>query len=272
MWVVLILAGWLVLARFVPRFTITDRKAIRQFRREGIALYTKTMTTGRHRLHFVWTGNVDRPTLLFIHGSPRSWTFYKNFLKDQQLLNQYRLVAVDRPGFGQSGFGNAEPIHKQALIIRPLIKWLNNDRPLILIGHSLGAPVAVCVAAMENVSGLVIIAGALNPDEERPGLWRKLLHAIPLRWFVPGALRTTNDEMLFLQKDLEQLEPAYSTIRCPVIVMHGTKDRVVSYANAGWAADKFNNAVNFKMVTIDGAGHYLPWKNFNMVKDVLLGL
>jgi pimeloyl-ACP methyl ester carboxylesterase len=77
------------------------------------------------------------PTLFFVHGSPRSWDAYKQFLEDSDLLKKFRIVSIDRPGFGYSQFGDAMNVENQSRIIYPLIDFISNCKPLFVIGHSL---------------------------------------------------------------------------------------------------------------------------------------
>jgi pimeloyl-ACP methyl ester carboxylesterase len=57
-----------------------------------------------HNLHYIETGNAQKPTLI-LHGSPGSWNAFKEYLQDTTLLKKYRMIAIDRPGFGYSDFG-----------------------------------------------------------------------------------------------------------------------------------------------------------------------
>jgi pimeloyl-ACP methyl ester carboxylesterase len=77
------------------------------------------------------------PTLFFVHGSPGSWDAYKQFLEDSDLLKKFRIVSIDRPGFGYSQFGDAMNLENQSRIIYPLIDFISNCKPLFVIGLSL---------------------------------------------------------------------------------------------------------------------------------------
>ncbi|WP_460996415.1 alpha/beta fold hydrolase [Spirosoma harenae] len=56
------------------------------------------MQTGR----YVSIGAADKPTLVFVHGSPGSWNAFASYLKDSLFLEHYRMVSLDRPGFEDS--------------------------------------------------------------------------------------------------------------------------------------------------------------------------
>ena len=58
---------------------------------------------GQH-IHYVYTGKPVKGTILFVHGSPGSWADYKLYFKDTSFTSEYQVIAIDRPGFGNSHF------------------------------------------------------------------------------------------------------------------------------------------------------------------------
>ncbi len=125
-------------------------------------------------------------------------------MKDSQLLKKFRMVSVDRPGFGYSDFGDAQHLDIQSLRISPLFTQLANHKPMFLAGHSLGGPLVIKLGADNPgiFSGLVIISGSIDPKEENPEKWRPWLFNTSLNYLVPGALRPANEELWYLKKDL----------------------------------------------------------------------
>ena len=273
-YVLLILITWIVFAQTGMRRTMSDKKAIKEFSKAGLMLHAHSIQVKNHPLHYVSTGTGDLPTIVFLHGSPRSWTYFKNYLKDKELLQHYRLVSVDRPGYGKSGFGNVLHLRKQAELIGGLLDTLNNNQPLYLAGHSMGGPLVIAIAALKpaSVSGIVIIAGTLNPDEEKQGNWRKIFIKTPLEYLLPGAWKPSNEESYYLKNDLRHLLDDFAKVKCLVFLIHGTKDRIVSYRNTEWASKMFTNAPQIKTVTLANTGHYIPSKNYEELKQLLLQL
>ena len=119
------------------RFRASKAKTKTFFTSAGVSYLDKTVTIDEHTLHYIQTGNENNPTLFFIHGSPGSWDAYKKYLKDSLLLQKYRMIAIDRPGFGYSDFGQAENLPTQAVLIAKLIQSIDNKKPVTLIGHSM---------------------------------------------------------------------------------------------------------------------------------------
>ncbi len=55
-------------------------------------------------------------------------------MADTALLSKAQLVTVDRPGFGASNFGYAEPsLKKQSALLRPILEKHKNQRRLFLL-------------------------------------------------------------------------------------------------------------------------------------------
>jgi pimeloyl-ACP methyl ester carboxylesterase len=265
---------WLVQAQRTMKFRESDVKAKKEFSDSGIQLITNTISAGGFNLHYVQTGNDSLPTLFFVHGSPGSWSAFKNYLRDSELLQRYRMIAVDRPGFGYSEFNHAKNLDQQADIIGYLLRSIQNNKAVFLVGHSLGGPLVVKLDLNNPalVSGLVILAGSLDPGAEKPEKWRPVLFRTPLNYFVPGALRPSNEELWYLKKDLKELEKDLDKVTCPVWLIHGNKDKLVPFENVAFARKKLKNARRLEVKVLPNANHFIPWTHFNEIREVLLNL
>ena len=268
------LLAWVIFARKGLRLTMSDRQARKRFARRGINLHTETRIIDGHSVHFTWTGNRSLPVLFFIHGSPKSWTFFQDYLCDDILLENYCIVSVDRPGFGHSDFRKAERIPEQARILCSLLDQISPDRPVYLVGHSLGAPVAVTMAAKRPsmIKGLVLAAGALDTGAETAKIWRKFLMIPPVSTLVPGALRPSNEELCYLGEDLFDIQPHFTEVLCPVYLVHAYDDRIVPHQQSENASKLFINSPRVKLVTLPSGGHFFPRTRFSQFRDLLASI
>ena len=184
------------------------------------------------------------------------------------------MVSVDRPGFGYSDFGQVQHLDVQSFLISPLFYHLSNQKPTFLVGHSLGGPMVIKLAADNPriLSGLVIISGSIDPREEKPEKWRPWLFKTPLNYFVPGALRPSNEELWYLKKDLVQLEKDFSKVTCPVYFIHGMMDTWVPPGNVAYGKNLLINAPLVEETMIPGANHFIPWSKYTEIRAVLLKL
>jgi pimeloyl-ACP methyl ester carboxylesterase len=265
---------WLVQAQRTMKFRETDIEAKKEFQTLGVTLITKTIYENRFHLHYVQVGSDTLPTLFFVHGSPGSWNAFKRYLQDKDLIDRYRMVAIDRPGFGFSDFNNARNLTEQSRIISHLLSTIRNNKPIFLVGHSLGGPLIIKLY-LDNaqlISGLIILAGALDPKAEKPEKWRPILFKTPLNYFVPGAMRPSNEELWYLKKDLQVLEEELDKVFCPVWIMHGDKDNLVPVGNVDFAKQKLTNAKNVEVTIFAGANHFIPWTHFAEIKGLLLSI
>ncbi|HMH32604.1 MAG TPA: alpha/beta hydrolase [Puia sp.] len=270
----ILLLLWLVFAQSCMSFRIDDAEAKKNFLKDSITLTTATITVDGHHIHYAMTGSDHLPTLYFIHGTPGSWDAFENYLKDKDLVKRFRMVSVDRPGFGHSDYGKPEHLARQSELISPLFQVLQNNRPVFIAGHSLGGPLVVKLAADNPslFSEIVIISGSIDPSEEAPEKWRPVLYKTPLTYFVPGAMRPSNQELWYLKTDLVKLKNDFPKIHCRVYFIHGAKDTWVPPGNVAYGKKMLVNASGIGETMIPGANHFIPWTKFDVIKAILLKL
>ena len=256
------------------KMRMTSKKTKLFFETTKTDFLDKTAIFNNHKIHYLQTGNNQNPTLFFVHGSPGSWDAYKEYLKDTLLLQKYRMIAIDRPGFGYSNFSNAEDLQTQAERITLFLKSIDNKKPITLIGHSMGGPVITKMATLEPklYANLVILAGSVDPKAENPEIWRNLIMKKPIRYLIPGALRPSNDELWWLKHDLVTMKKDLGKITSKITVIHGTKDQLVPYSNMAFIQKEFVNASSIDTISIKNADHFIPWSHYEIIRNALLNL
>lgn len=265
---------YLVFCQSCMRMRMTSKETKTFFTASKTEYIDSSKEINGYTIHYIETGKKDAPTLFFVHGSPGSWDAYKDYLKDTLLLSKYRMIAIDRIGFGYSNFGEAQNLRTQANIIEQFSQLTSNGKPIYLVGHSLGGPTIVQMAADKpnDYIGLIILAGSVDPKAETPENWRLFVKAKPVRYLIPGALRPANDELWYLKSDLYELKPKLENITSKVIIIHGTKDQLVPYSNVKFMTREFVNAKTLQVITIKDANHFIPWEHFKEIRDVLYKL
>jgi len=215
------------------------------------------------------------PTIFFVHGTPGSWNAFETYLLDKDLLKKFRLVSVDRPGFGYSDYGHPINLAEQSVIISPLFDHLKNGKPFYLVGHSLGGPMVIKLAADNqsvDIGAIVLLAGSNDPAQEKPEKWRPVLYKTPLKYFVPGAMRPSNEELWYLKKDLVYLKEDFPKIKEPVYIVHGQKDDMVPFENVAYDKKMLTNATHIEELIFPDANHFIPWTRYSQIKELLLKL
>jgi pimeloyl-ACP methyl ester carboxylesterase len=265
---------WLILAPFILKLRTEDADAQKSFAKKGVLLSTHFYEVNGYRVHYVQTGSDSLPTLLFVHGSPGSWEAFSRYMQDKDLLKKFRMVSIDRPGFGFSSFGKARNLAEQSRLLSPLLKQLNNGKLLYAVGHSMGGPLTVKLE-IDNpgvLAGLVLLAASVSPNLEAPEKWRHLILSTPFNYWLPGALRPSNEELWYLKSDLKTMEPDMGKISSAVWIVHGDKDGLVPVGNVAFIRSNFIHAQQMTVIILPGANHFIPWQHYMEIKSLLLSL
>ena len=210
--------------------------------------------------------------ILFVHGSPGAKDAFLPYLKEERLLSRAMLYAMDRPGFGYSGFGKAEPsLKEQAARLIEVVREIGEDR-VLLVGHSFGCAV-IARAAMDfpgEMDGIHLIAGTIAPEAEPHNWWRKIVDLPVISGLLPVALVTCNREMLPLKSELQLMLPSWNRITCPVTLVHGTSDWIVNFRNLPLTSERLTHAKNLRAVTLKGEGHMILWQRKELMVDEII--
>jgi pimeloyl-ACP methyl ester carboxylesterase len=223
-------------------------------------------------MNYVVNGIDSLPLVIFVHGSPGSWSAFADFLKDSLLLTKVQMISVDRPGFGYSDYGKGEPsLEKQARWLKPVLDLHKNDRKLILVGHSLGGPLIAKMAILypELIDHLIIVAGSVDPALEPKEWYRKPMASPVINWMLPGSIRASNKEIMGLKEELEKMIPEWEYIYLPVTVIHGLQDDLVPAGNVDFI-EKMLIQTKVKIIRDPEMNHFIPWKKPGLIKEAIL--
>lgn len=220
------------------------------------------------------TGLDSGPLIVFVHGTPGAWNDFAFVMATPELAARARLVAVDRIGWGHSAEGGIEAsLAEQARAVASVIEAQPETRTVVLVGHSLGAPIAARLAAdrADLIDALVLVAGALDPALEEPTWYQALGRTAWITPLVPEVRRRADLELLSLRAELEALAPALGELTLPVRVLHGLDDALVPVENADYLARSLRRAP-FEIERIPDQGHLIPWQCPERIVAVLLAL
>ena len=222
------------------------------------------------QVHYVFIDNNRSNLVVFIHGSPGSWSAFIDYFKNDSLLSQVDMLAIDRPGFGMSDQGIPEPsLERQAYLIAEVIKQFHQPN-VIMVGHSLGGPVIARVAMdyPELVDGLLFLAPSIDPEQEKYEWYRSWIDTKVGGWLTPADFWVSNEEILPLKGELEKMLPLWKNISIPSIVIQGTKDNLVPKENAEFARRMLQDSL-VDIRYIEGANHFIPWSHPKTIVDAL---
>ncbi len=243
-------------------FSISDREALADFEDHRVVPTFGDLQVEERNIHYVYTDLSREKLVIFVHGSPGSWSAFLDYFKADTLLEEYDLLAIDRPGFGKSGHGVAEPsMEKQASLLHRVAD-LFPHRTKILIGHSLGGPVIARMAMdfTDSYSGLVFIAPSIDPEMEKEEWYRNVIASKVGGFLTPKDFEVSNDEIIPLKRELEEMLPLWSLINIPSIVIQGTSDSLVPKENADFAMKMLKDTL-VEVRLLKDVDHFIPWSH-----------
>jgi len=230
-------------------------------------------TEDNFEMHYRYLDLENDASVVFIHGTPGSWSAFMGYFRDSVYYNKVNLAAPDRPGWGKSTYSVAVPsLEEQAKLLKPMLEQI--PAPRILVGHSLGGPIVARMAMdyPDLIDGIVMLAPALAPELEPHEDWFR----VPMRWpiistLVPMDFLISNEELIYLEEELDEMLPLWKGIEIPTIVIQGGEDNLVHPGNAAFADSALVNA-SVDIVFLEGQNHFLPWNEYDLVREKVLGL
>ena len=210
-----------------------------------------------------------QPPLLGLHG----WDRNRHDLGSLLSATGHESVAPDLPGFGAS----AEPAQawgaaSYAAALAETVAASDGGAPYVVIGHSFGGRVAVCLAANhpELVSGVVLMGVPLLRlgAVKRPAVRYRIVRAsartrlVSPRRLEAARRRFGSDDYRAasgVMRDVlvrvvgEDYQVELESIGCPVALVWGEQDRVVPFLVAARAVAHIDRVALLE--SVQGAGH-----------------
>lgn len=220
-------------------------------------------------------GSDTLPPLLVIHGAPGGWFSNIGLLDDPDLQKRYHIIAVDRPGYSRSKYNNRRraltSIELQAVAIHEALRLNKSRQKGVIYGNSYGAPIAMKVAVLypNEFHHLVMVAGALDPDNEKFWWFHRYSRGLFVRLSMPRFINTATDEKFAHAQELQKLMQDWSRLTVAATVLQGTADNIVPIENLDFARCQLKDK-QAEFIQIEGAGHLLRRSHPKIIKDVLL--
>ena len=216
----------------------------------------------------------EKPLLILVHGSPGDFHAWDKYLIDSSLCEKYRILALDRPGFGQSlkeGVLAFPDLDFQAKVVRKFALKYANQQPVVLMGHSVGGPIVANYAMNfpNEISKLILLAPAISAKDEQPRWYNRLAEKYWIKKKIGKEMQISQAEMMNLPEQLEAMQPFLKQIACETWLLHGRLDMIAPYPNAIYLKKNLVNAnLHFKRFPLQN--HFIPWTKFKKIKKVLL--
>ena len=232
-------------------------------------------------LAYVHNGVATGTPIVFLHGFSDMAECWYGLINRLDL--DLPMYALDAPAHGYSDL-HPEPMYTEQIAERAISFIRGLGRPVILVGHSMGALQAMHIAgdAPELVKAAVIEDPPMAQDTSQ---WESPAELTRLSNFVLSIKEQDYDEARRRVREncpqwdeaeydpwvrskhlldlsfvgafrihRESMETTLARIACPVLLIHGDRDRggIIDAATASWASAQCSN---LRVVHAPGAGH-----------------
>jgi hypothetical protein len=208
---------------------------------EDVWIGFRSASTGAEvRLHGLWApqARADAPVLLYLHGAGWNVRGSAHRMRRMHELG-FAVLGIDYRGFGQSTqeLPSEDTAFEDA---RAAWEWIARERPQsrrYIFGHSLGGAIAVHLASEVHDGDGLIVEGSFTSIRDVVGTFR-------WGWLPVGPLITQ-------RFDAASRAPH---LRMPVLVVHGSEDRLISPALGRALYERAPAPKRF--VLVEGGSHH----------------
>jgi fermentation-respiration switch protein FrsA (DUF1100 family) len=173
------------------------------------------------------------PTIVLFHGNG-SVTAHQDWKGSAYVAAGMGVLLAEYRGYGGStGAPSEKGLFVDGVAAYDFVRK-RSEGPIGLHGHSLGTGVALKVASMREVFGIVLE----SPFDSVLAVAQKRFPWLPVKLFLKHPFRS--DELI-------------ANVSAPILILHGGEDAVVLVEHGVSLAERASSTTEF--VRIDGAGH-----------------
>ena len=206
------------------------------------------------KLHGIFAEHPNpKAVILFAHGRRGNVTSFLDTLSKFVDRHEVSVMLFDYRGFGRSeGMPDENGLYQDARAAR---HWLCNRTGLspdkiIVMGHSLGAAVAVELASDDGAGGLIVESGFTS----LPNLVWRYAPIIPVNWILESKFNS-----------IEKIK----SFDGPTLIAHGTADKIIPVKHGHQLFKAAGGKKQF--LQIDGGGHVgKPTREYQKAIDDLI--
>jgi pimeloyl-ACP methyl ester carboxylesterase len=256
-----------------PVRVLTDEQIATHYAQRSNKPEFKYIKYKRLRIHHAIIGDSTKPLLLFIHGSPGAWYSSMKLFDDSSLQKNFRVVSVDRMGFGKSNYGVSEPsIQEHVHYIEKIVQEYNKGGKIYLAGSSYGAPIAASFTMQHRdlVQELYLISPVIDPSKEKMFWFSYVAKLAVVSMLLPQYLNVASDEKFAHRKQLKGLQSHWGEITCKTYVLMGENDKLASLGNLDFAKKKLVNAKDPEFFLLPNTGHAIIYQCSDLLVSLLL--
>lgn len=205
----------------VPYFSYKDFKG---FKREEFS-FNNSLGIEIHCFYYYYDNYKEDKIVMFCHGLGPG---HVSYLAEIEALARhgYKVLALDYTGCGESKGDNMGSINAPARDIDELLDYLKLDKPVILVGHSLGGFSALKIASLRKEINKVVVFAPII-------LFKPMILAASKSKFIthfilkyerkvgkqydaidlPAYLKSTEDKIFFVQSEDDPMVPYETSLK-----------------------------------------------------------
>jgi pimeloyl-ACP methyl ester carboxylesterase len=256
-----------------PVRVLSDEQIAKHYANRRTKPQLKYINYKNFHVHHAVVGDSTKPLLLIIHGAPGAWYSSMKLLDDSDMQKNFRMVSVDRVGFGKSNYGVSEPsLQAHVHYIEKIVKEYNKDGKIFLMGSSYGAPIAASFAMQHPnlVQELYLISPVIDPSKEKLFWFSYVGKLAFVSMMIPEYLNVAGDEKFAHRRQLRRLKPHWGEITCKTYVFMGEKDNLASLGNLDFARKKLVNAKDPEFYLLPNTSHTIIYQRPDLLISFLL--
>ncbi|HEY9363051.1 MAG TPA: alpha/beta hydrolase [Chitinophagaceae bacterium] len=258
----------------IPVYTMSDKQVTEHYKNKKVKPVFRYLTYNSYRIYHAVVGDSSKPLLVYLHGAPGHWYSAMKLLDDTLLQKNFRMLSLDRAGFGKSNNGLSLPsIDKHVRYIEKLVKEYNvTGKKIYIIGSSYGGPIAASFVTQNPslVQELYLLSPILDPSTEKMFWFSYLAKFGFINWLLPQSLNATSDEKSAHPAELRKLKPYLKNIRCKTYVIMGENDWIANPSNFTFAQRMLENAHEPVFIKLKNTGHTIVYRHADLLVDLLM--
>ena len=229
-------------------------------------------------INYKYINNNSKKTLVYLHGWGQNIEMMEPIAKP--FMSSENILILDLPGFGKSG----EPkevwsLEDYAVMVNELINKLKIENP-ILIGHSFGGKVSIVYASMFSVEKLVLLASPYKVAISKISLKVRILKSLAKLPVIKNVAEKAKKNMgstdyknaspkmrsILVKHVNTDVSENCKKIKCPTIIIWGTKDEAVGIENAYEIEKLIKNAA---VIEYPDKTHYAYLEDLNKTINII---
>ena len=199
----------------IPYYSFSDFKGLKQ---ETYSFVNSINIEIKYFFYYYDNYRTDK-IVLFLHGLGPGHTAY---LKEIEFLAKagYKVLTLDYMGCEESQGKNMRSLNEPTRDVNDLLDYLKLDKPIVVVGHSLGGYTALNIINLRNeISKAVIMSGFLSIESLMKVFAKsKIIYKSVIKYekkIEPDYfqisnleyLKTTKDKIFFIQSDDDPMVP-----------------------------------------------------------------